>query len=267
RPDDAVLRQRAGQAYLDLHAMVPEAQPDTLIETGLRHLVISRDLCPNLAQPHVRLGEWRHRLARGDDAVRYFERAVRVLPDEHELWFALGRAYLSAGRHADSQSIWRHYLVRSRKRLKSVLKLGAEAWGETALREKVLPPLPSIWREAATTLHPDPRDESSRRPYLEQAARLLVAKSDRTAQDWYDLATIQSQLGRIDEAIASYRATIEVAPDRRAAYNALVNLLRRHQRFGEARDVLRDWQARFPNDETAANLIRVVEREMLLHEP
>lgn len=267
RPDDAVLHQRAGQAYLDRHAVVEEAERDLLIETGLRHLVISRDLCPNLAQPHVRLGEWRHRLARGDDAVRYFERAVRVLPDEHELWFALGRAYLSAGNHAESQSIWQHYLLRSRKRLKTVLKLGAEAWGETALRDKVLPPMPSVWREAATILHPDANDENARRPYLERAESLLAAKSQRTAQDWLDLATIQSQLGRIDEAIASFRAAIEIAPDRRSAYAALVNLLRRHQRFGEARAVLRDWQARFPNDETAANLIRVVEREILLHEP
>lgn len=266
RPDDAVLQQRVGQAFLDLHAQVPEIGPESLIESGLRHLVISRDLCPTLAHPHVRLGEWRHRLSRGDEALRYFERAVRVLPDEHELWFALGRAYLSAGRHVESQSIWRHYLVRSRKRLKSVLKLGAEAWGESVLRDRVLPPVPEVWRAAAYTLHPDPRDVDSRKPYLEQAERLLSAKTERSAQDWYDLATIQADLGQIDAAVASYRQAIQDTPHWKSPYHALVSLLRRQQRFAEARDVLRDWQARFPNDETAANLTRIVEREILLHD-
>jgi O-antigen ligase/tetratricopeptide (TPR) repeat protein len=266
RQDDALVHQRAGQAYLNSYLQTTDAPCNEFLRRGLQHLVLSRDLCPFLAQPHARMGEWRHALAAGDSRVRYFERAVRVLPDEHELWFALGRAYLQAGRHLEAQQTWRAYLMRDRQHLSQILKLGKEVWGEDTLRKSVLPPLPAVWEQAATILYPDPAQREARRPYLEQAERLFDGRENLTAQEWYTRAKLQAQLGQIDRAVTSYQHAIQTSPDQSSYYYALVSLLRQHGRWREARDVLHLWRQRFPNDRQVDNLLRVVEREILLND-
>jgi tetratricopeptide (TPR) repeat protein len=267
RPQDAVLHQEAGQAYLNLCTLVDAATQAQRLREGLRHLVVSRDLCPFLAHPHVRLGEWHSELAVADPADRYFERAVKVLPDDHELWYAVGRAYLDSGRHSEAQRAWQTYLSRDRKRLPQIAVLARKAWGEEVIRSSVLPPIPSLYVAVAKHLHPEPSDREGRQPYLIQAEALLLCRQDLSAAEWYELGGIQAELGHIEGAIAAYRQAVTLAPDRKSYYIVLVKLLRQQSRWHEAREVLRQWQSCFPNDPQVESLVRMVERELLLSEP
>jgi predicted TPR repeat methyltransferase len=58
-------------------------------------------------------------------------------------------------------------------------------------------------------------------------------------------------LGRIDEAEAAYRRSIEINPQSNSAYTNLVDLLRRTGKFEEACEAARQWKESFPDNPIA----------------
>jgi O-antigen ligase/tetratricopeptide (TPR) repeat protein len=174
-PNDADAWADLGVAYLDAAL---DQQPDgrfspallqSHIDPALQALRTSRNLNPYLPQVQARLGFHARRFAEADPAVRYLERAVRLLPTDAELHYAVGVEAYRAGKTELALAEWKRSLELSSKWLRPILQEAKGVSGER-LCEAVLPNQPHLLVQAANERHPDQRlHAAERRVFLERA--------------------------------------------------------------------------------------------------
>jgi tetratricopeptide (TPR) repeat protein len=230
---------------------------------ALRHYLRARDLCPLLADPHVRIAADVSWLARADSRVTYIRRALQLLPGDAELWYLAGSEELLDGRPELAWQSWRRALEVSDRYLAVVLDRAGRVLAPRDVLAKVLPDRPEVLLAAADRLYPDGPRAAGRRPFLAKALRLLADRSEPlSARDLRLKGMVHRALGQRKEAVAAYRAAL--ARERRQSawrYELAALLLDEGQLLQARREVL-VVLAQSAEDDRARRLFREVERRM-----
>src|SRR5262249_41581982 len=117
----AALAWRPGDAELELTLAESQVRAGETAE-GLRHLGRARNRGRLLRRTQVRLAAERPHFAAADPVSRYLERAALLLPNEPEVWIALGRQQISEGNVEAGAATLRRALEQSDKFLPCVLE-------------------------------------------------------------------------------------------------------------------------------------------------
>jgi O-antigen ligase/tetratricopeptide (TPR) repeat protein len=261
----------AAAPSLALTSMAPAAQARLQQErlardylaAGLRHFVQARRLCPLLSGPHLvialHVDDQEGEDARG--ASR--RRAKLVEPANPNVWHLCGAQELRDGRPEQAWESWRRCLELSQRYLPAILHSSSQLLGPRELVEKVLPARPDVLVAAATQLYPAAEAAAERRPFLEEALRLLEARRGlATGADLRLKAQTHKSLGQPAEALAAYQELLAREPRQAEWRYELAQLLYEQGRLQEARRELHVVLAQQPAHAAARALLSVVIREL-----
>lgn len=260
RPQDAVMHQSCGQAHVDL-AIAGDTRH---FRPALAHLAAARNLCPLLAHPHVRLAENRDRLAQGDSAFAYLERATRLMPSDAEIWYALGREHWKAGGIDHACAAWHTGLEKSGTRVPDIVRLASTKLSSTDIRERILADDADQMIAAANILFPKDAEPAQRTPFLERALVLRSQSTPTTVQDWRRKAELELALDRSDDALKSFAAAVAIAPRQAELRLEYARQLRRADRLPQAKSELETLLRQDPDNQAARDSLAIVERELNL---
>ncbi len=223
-PDDAALRL----ALADAHLWEAEEGTAISLATGsavgvagrapaalhradaARQLLIARDLCPVMLQPHARLAALADEFASADSPRNYLMRTTLLSPIDPELWYLRGNAEQNAGDLDAAWQSWRRSLELSDQYLPDILKRLGDKPDAEAVAERLLPDNAEMLVQASQLLYPDEKDQKAREPLLHRAVELLKQRVGTQAKDLHLRGQMQDGLGERTEAIASYRLALTV---------------------------------------------------------
>ncbi len=199
----------------------------------LQHILIVRDLCPLLPQPHLRLAEHVQDMAHADKRTVYLYRAKMLRSFDPYLWYECGEQEWLDGDIEQAVRSWRRALelfdpnaydataffstIIDRARFKPpslqelvnphITHLSPSSLSSEEIMAKVVPDQPHLILAALQRLYPDAQSADKRKPHLERALRLLG--SPKTGMDYYLQGVLLVSLGRLTEAEKSLtQATI-----------------------------------------------------------
>ncbi|HXG09752.1 MAG TPA: O-antigen ligase family protein [Gemmataceae bacterium] len=231
---------------------------------ALGHYLRARDLCPLLAEPHEKLGEYAHYLTRAEPRFVYLARAARLCPHDARLWYLCGRELLEDDPDLACKN-WRRSLELSDQYLDDILALSAGRLDPDQILEEVLPDRPDVLVTAAVRLYPDPEDEEKRRPLLERALAAQEQQPARLkARDLHLRGSICAALGQEEEAVTAYREALALEPLQVEWRFELAGLLHQQGRLQEARRELITLLQRQPKNWKARKLLEAVAREIAM---
>src|SRR5262249_18352309 len=144
-----------------------------LLAPALRHLLRARDLCPLLADAHIRLAASAGRLQRADAPGAYLARACFVLPNSPEVWYLTGVQHLADQQPDQARKNWHRSLELSDRYLSDILSRSARHLRPDEVLDQVLPDNAGILLAAASELYPSPESTPERLPFLEKALFVL----------------------------------------------------------------------------------------------
>jgi Flp pilus assembly protein TadD len=186
---------------------------------------------PSNQRAHSNLGVIAFEHGRAEEAVRHFEVARRLAPDDAELQASLGAALVAAGRMPEAIRELTAAVARRPELVKGRHNL-AVALEKTGRGAEAIPHY-----EAVLELEPAHADVCNRLGALllqagrieEAEARLRAALTldPRLAAAHLNLGTALAARGRTDEAMAEYEAAIALQPDYPLARAALQQLRER----------------------------------------
>jgi tetratricopeptide (TPR) repeat protein len=184
------------------------------------------------------LGRALQRLGRHDEALKSFDKAAQLKPDDAELWKSIGNVFVDLGRPAEALLSFQH-----------VLKLDSTHW-EAALRSASL--LRELGRFEEALQHFDLCDELQPNHAVVLRLRALVlydlkrfeesladnrrahVLDPRNAEICNDSGAALQRLGRDEEALSWFDRALELRPEFTvASLNRMASLARFH-RFDEA---------------------------------
>ncbi len=203
---------------LNLRGIVALARGEAARAAALIGTAIAR--APGVGLYHFNLGNALRELARRDEAVASYQRAVALEPERFAAWFNLAHLHAEAQRPAEAAAAFRRALALApgdpacRLGLAAALIEGArDGVPSRAESEEVLALLETAWTET-----PDPL-----------RARFLVAAALAGAERW-------------SEAVPHFEAVVRERPDVAEAHNQLANC---YNRLGRAREAMREYRATF----------------------
>lgn len=167
---------------------------------------------------HQNLGVLLDRRGETAEAVRHFERAVELNPDEYQIHMNLSIARFRQG--------------------------DIEAALASARRAVRLAPASAMAEYNVGVLLAEARRDDE----AVAAFRRAVTKNPRLATARHNLGILLDRAGATDEALVELRRAVELDPELRPAWLRLADFLRRTDRAAEAGDVLKRAALRFPND-------------------
>lgn len=261
---------RPTPAALDeAHAARASGHPDGAL--AILRGILSRD--PQHGEAHYFAGMWLAQSGRWDDGVRHLEQATALAPHDPDAQLALGNAYRGSGDAARAEACYRRVIALAPGsaagyyNLALVLRHAAPeaALGYIQRACDLAPDFDDAWAERVLILVAAERyDEAifigrSAGARMPASARLHMSlgctlqKSHRPAEAlqcyerahalgvadhelFNQLAIVQQDLGRMEEALASYAHALELKPDFTLArfHRALARLARRE--YGAAWD-------------------------------
>jgi O-antigen ligase len=168
-PEDAALWVALAEAHLWQAEYTDEPGHNT---AAAQELLIARDLCPVMRQPHVKLAGLTRRVPTLDAAPAYMERATLLAPTDPYLWYLRGAAEQDAHHEDAAWKCWRRSLELSESQLPAILRKLGDKPDAQAVADQ-LPDNPEILIHAAKLLYPDQEDRALREPLLRRAATLL----------------------------------------------------------------------------------------------
>jgi hypothetical protein len=224
---------------------------------ALQHYLLARDACPLLSVPQARLAAWRGELSDGDPPLDYLRRAMRLRPDDAELWYIAGAMELREGNRERAWFSWRHVLTCSPRRLDDILRQSAGLLAPADLAARVLPDDPSLLCDAAARLDRGSHTSPRVRILLEKALALLQPAGARTrAPDWHLRGLIEGSLEHGEAALTAYETALDLEPGRDDWRCEFAELLRHQGRELRARDELRMILAQQPGHARARALLQ-----------
>ena len=226
-----------------------------------RQLLIARDLCPVMLQPHARLAALADEFASADSPRNYLMRTTLLSPIDPELWYLRGNAEQNAGDLDAAWQSWRHSLELSDRYLADILiRLGDKPDTE-AVAERLLPDNAEMLVQAARLLYPEEENKAARKPLLDRAVKLLKDRVGTQAKDLHLRGQIQDGLGERAEAIASYRLALTRDGRQTEWRYELADLLYRDGRLKEAEDEAQRVLSMKRDHEKATALLEKLQRE------
>ena len=221
-------------------------------------MLFKRSLASDPTQPHVlnNLGNALLDLGRQEEAIEAYHAAVRLQPSYADALTNLGLAQLTAGDAAAAHGTLRKAVEAAPRQAKAWAALGRSLRGlgrnpesiqafqtSLSLRPNHVPTLHNL----AVAMRLDGQPDKARQ-ILEQCA----AADTRSAEIRYNLGHCHQDLGRLDDAVAAYRAAIAIQPTYRDAHDSLNRLL--WQR-GDTQHYLASYVAALRDHPTDAGLL------------
>jgi tetratricopeptide (TPR) repeat protein len=234
------------------------------LRPALQHLIEARNRCPVLAHPHARLAEQRAEFISPDSASVYWERAMRLLPFDPELWFACAQQHLEDGRAEKAWPLWRRYLETTDRKLATILERAAPILGPDGVREALLPDHPGLLIAAGEQLFPKPDEIEKRRPFIEKAISNLDRADPQNGLILHQKAVLLKSLNEVERALDSYRAALKMEPRQTTWRFELAMLLRDQGRLDDAHTELETIKRQAPERKDIRDWLQVVEREIRL---
>ena len=255
-PADGELRLALAEAHLWQATATTEPGHRA---AAARELLMARDLCPLLPQPHLKLAALTDQFASVDADTVYLRRATQLGPSDPELWFLLGGGQLKAGNQDEALQSWRQSLDLSSQYLQAILqRLGDKLDARQA--EQLLPDSPEMLVEAARLLYPEDEDMAARAPLLRRAGALLQQPGSQ-AKDFYLLGRIQDGLGDRSAALQSYRLALARDGRQTEWRYEWADLLYREGKLKEAEQEVGRVLRENPRHKKAQSLLDAVKRE------
>jgi O-antigen ligase/tetratricopeptide (TPR) repeat protein len=199
---------------------------------ALLHFVWARDLCPLLAQPHVRLAGYASELTRAGSPTEHLRRAQFVAPNDPRVWYVSGLEALANGRLEEAWPAFQRSLLCADEYLAEILTRGAAYLDAAGIVDCVLPAKPQLllaaarWCEGAAGRDP--------RPFLVEAIALLE-RQESTSATLHLKAQAHSLLNHPREAQAAYQAALALEPQQAAWRLELARLLAKEKLLQESR--------------------------------
>ena len=208
-------RKRASRAIekLDAFAVNDKSilllQSDLYLDCGYTQKAIERcevyiEACPESAVGYTRLGSVAHELGDYNRAIFAFSRALKITPDDKEIWNNLGYTCFSRG-----------YLERAHECFDKAISLD--------------PSYKHAWYNKGYAYHGADMLEEAVRCYKRAIA---IDPADRVL--WNNLGNALYNLGRYVESIPKFVTALKVDPDYEIAWNNIGNALEKIGAFGEA---------------------------------
>lgn len=199
------------------------------------------------------------------DALAEYEATQRYQLDFATGGYNLGNLYAVLGRLEDAERNYRTSLsvdplfVQTRVNYALLLsRLGRNAEAETQLREavKIEPRLPAAHYNLGLLLAETGRLPEAI-PHLENAARV----QPRFARVHYNLGLAYREQGKMAPAEAALRRALDLEPSNGDFLFAITDLLLREGKTAQAREVVRVWIERRPDDPRARQIQSALERK------
>jgi tetratricopeptide (TPR) repeat protein len=235
------------------------------VENARQHLVPAlqaylqaRDVCPLMAEPHVRLAANAPYLQKADPRTAYLDRAKRIVTNDAELWFLFGVQELLDGNTVGTAQSWHRSLEVSDQYLMTILELSKNMLRPETVLNDVLPARPHILVKAAVHLYPQAESAAQRRPFFEKALAALQTQEVLTSKDFYLQAHVQAALGQVDDALTSYRHALALEPQEFSWRLEHAQLLLATGKLDEARQELMTILRQNPNQPQARQLLEAV---------
>jgi O-antigen ligase/tetratricopeptide (TPR) repeat protein len=229
---------------------------------ALRAYLRARDLCPLLADPHLRIALHLPHFERAEPRAAYLERVKTLAPDDPEAWYLCGVQEIFDGQPGQAWRSWRHSLELSDRYRATIVAAVARNPKAGEVFPRVLPDRPALWLAAAEQLFPQP-GAPERKPFYRRALLLLEQRAGRlTPQELHLQGTLYVRLGRPADAVSAYRAALEQLPEEVGWRLDLARVLYRLGRLPEARRELLSVLGQEPGHAEARELLREVEREL-----
>jgi O-antigen ligase len=191
---------------------------------GLAHYVQTRDMCPLMAAPHLRIAFNVSLLARAEPRAAYLRRVKLLVGSDPEAWFLCGLMEKLDGQPDDAWQSWERSLTLSDRFLPIIVANSRELAAEDMIR-RLLPPRPDVLLAVAWQLHPDAEATAARQPFLLEALRLLDERAAPDPPELHLKGQVLWALGRKAEAAAAYRQAVNRAPRQWTWHMELAQLL------------------------------------------
>ena len=228
---------------------------------ALRHLARSRDACPVWSEIHMELAHYAADFAAADPRGAYLARAKSLAPAKADLWYRCGLYELEDKQPDRAWESWRRSLDLSDVCLRPILDRSRSALDSSGILDRVLPDRPDLLKAAAAYLYPT--DADRRRPIQARALAVLAAQTGPiSAQDLHLRATIERDLGRPAEAIASYREALVRDSQQIDWRGELAELANEQGRYDESRQELLTILTLRPGDARFRALLDEVTRKI-----
>ncbi len=174
---------------------------------------------------HQMLGQLADSQERFDDALRHFQRVLRLAPDHNNALLGVANSYYALGQLEEALVGFRRVLELSGNDTRATLAI-ADIEFERGEFEEAARALDASLKttEAPALIHNklgEIRVEQRRQDDAISLFKSAIAENDEFAVPHFNLAVLLEEQGRIQSAIDSYEKTIELAPN---YYEALFNL-------------------------------------------
>jgi O-antigen ligase/Flp pilus assembly protein TadD len=262
-------QKAAAAAGKDAGAMAGEDAVERLkrahLVPALRHMLISRDLCPVRAIAQLDLATFVHDLKRADPQAAYLQRVAFLAPAEPWFWYQSGHLALADARLTEAWADWRRSLALSSLQLPQILEESRRHLDTAGLLRAVIPDRPELLLELARVL--PAASDGDRRQVLERALAILERPSPPPlATDLHRRATIRRALGDSRGALEDYRAALLIEPGRSSWRYDRAVLLAEQGRFEEAHQEVLTILALEPANPQARALLDSVARGLAEHQ-
>lgn len=184
---------------------------------------------PQEAQAFFHQGVQQFNMEDFQGAIASYDKALRILPDAHEIWYNRGNALFKSGRIEEAIASYNKALEYKSDKYEAWNNLGnaqfkierfAEAIVSYDKALKIEPTYQQAWYNQGVALGHLGRLEEALAAY--DKALYLEPKDH---QAWFNRGLVMGNLGRLEDAIASWDKTLELKPDRYEAwYNRSVAL-------------------------------------------
>ncbi|MGF1579487.1 MAG: O-antigen ligase family protein [Gemmataceae bacterium] len=174
---------------------------------GLKHCVLSRDLCPLFNGPHVMIAAYPEEFDPVVAPITYLERARKVRPVNPELWYLSGVEENKVGHRNKALACWKRSLLCSGEFCGRIVKQCQQMGCDSKEVMALLPPAPLLIVEAGLTLYPD--DPEKQQPFWTEAlVHLKDIKGPKAAELWHLKGRAHETLGQIPESLQAYKAAL-----------------------------------------------------------
>ncbi len=200
------------------------------------------------------LGATLSRQGRHEEALKAFDKAVQLKPDDPTLWKAMGDALLELKRYDHALLSFQHVLKLDPRNQDAAYKSGVLLHDAGRSEEAVacLDICDQLLPNHAPTLQARARALLALRKYASALSDNLCANAlqPENADTLNNIGACLQSLGREEEALAWFDRALERLPDSIEILNNKANLLQQLQRFGEALALYDDIRARGLNNAT-----------------
>jgi tetratricopeptide (TPR) repeat protein len=219
-----------------LAAKLPPAQAEQqFLWPALRQYAVTRDVCPLLDRPHLRLAAHASRMSRADSVSDYLTRARRLLPSDDRVWYLCGVQALREGRHEDAWDDFHHSLTLSDRHLSAILAESLPVCGPKTTAERVLPENPALVVRAAEITLEGPQGQAISQVLFARAADLFERHGgELSTPDLHALARSRRAVGASDQALKAYEQLLDREPRQTAWRYEYCELLSEKGRLQEA---------------------------------